>query len=299
MTFLVQQQGHAVQSLDRYPVGGRIENAFVSCCRYLGKTFWPDKLTVFYPHPGHWPLATVVPATAFVLSACLMVIWQGRRFPFLVLGWFWFFGTLMPVIGLLQVGPQAMADRYAYVPLIGIFIIISWGTAAIFAHYTVPRAVLAVTAGLVLTTCAFRMRDQLGCWQNDGTLFRQAIFVTPNYYKGYLLLGNYYENQGLLNEAMDNYRTTTRIDPDNLAAHVKLGTILDQISRTEEAVGEFREAARIDPNSPEVHYNLGCELFRLGRRDETIEQFKAVLRLKPDFAIAKQGLHRLGVSPPD
>jgi hypothetical protein len=298
VTFLVQQQGKAVQSFDHYPIGGRIENAFVSCCRYLGKTFWPENLTVFYPHPGHWPLAAAVPAAIFVLAACLLAFWQGRRFPFLVLGWFWFLGTLVPVIGLVQVGPQAMAERYAYVPLIGIFIIISWGTAGVFVHWRFPKTVIAIATGLVLTACAFRTRDQLGCWQNDGTIFRHVIVVLPDYYKGYLLLGNYYENQDLLNEAMDNYRATIRINPGNLAAHVKLGTILENVGRTEEAVVEFREAVRIDPHGPEVRYNLGCELIRLGRREEAIEQFTEALRLKPDFAIAEQSLQALGVSPP-
>jgi hypothetical protein len=298
VTLLVQQQGKAVQSLGRYPIDGRIENAFVSCCRYLGKTFWPENLTVFYPHPGHWPLAANVPAAVFVLAACLIVVWQGRRFPFLVTGWFWFLGTLIPVIGLVQVGMQSMADRYTYVPLIGIFIIISWSAAEIFAHARSAKPMAVITAGLVLTACAFRARDQLGYWQNDGTLFRHAIAVTPSYFKGYLTLGNYLKQQGFLNEAMDNYRAAIRIDPDNLAAHVCLGVILENIGRTEEAVSEFREAARIDPHSPEVRYDLGCELIRLGRRDEAIEQFTEALRLRPGFKLAEQSLHALGVSPP-
>jgi cytochrome c-type biogenesis protein CcmH/NrfG len=243
-------------------------------------------------------MAAVVPAAVFVLAACLIVVWQSRRFPFLVMGWFWFLGTLIPVIGLVQVGPQAMADRYAYVPLIGIFIIISWGATGVFAHWRFPKAVITIAAGLILTACAFRTRDQLGCWQNDGTLFRHAIAVTPNYFKGYLTLGNYFEQQGFLNEAMDNYRSAIRIDPNNLATHVKLGTVLEKTGRTEEAVGEFREATRIDPQSPEIRYDLGCELYRLGRRDEAIEQFTEALRLKPDFALALQSLHELGVSPP-
>jgi hypothetical protein len=298
VTFLVQQQGKAVQSIGRYPIGGRIENALVSYCRYLGKTFWPENLTIFYPHPGHWPLVLVVLAAAFVLAASLAGLCWGKRFPYFITGWFWFLGTLIPVIGLVQVGPQAMADRYAYVPLIGIFIIISWGAAEVFARWKLPKMIIAIMAGLVLTACASRTRDQLGCWQNDGALFRHAIAVTPNYLKGYLTLGNYYENQGFLNEAMDNYHTAIRIDPDNVAGHVKFGTILDQIGRTEEAVSEFREAVRLDPHGPEVRYNLGCELFRLGRRNEAIEQFKEALRLKPDFAIAEQSLHALDVSPP-
>ena len=121
-TLRAQQQGKAVQSIARYPIGGRIENTFVAYCRYLGKTIWPENLTPAYPHPGHWPLATALAAALFVLAACLAAVCLRRRFPFLFTGWFWFLVTLTPVIGLVQVGHQSMADRYAYVPLMGIFI---------------------------------------------------------------------------------------------------------------------------------------------------------------------------------
>jgi hypothetical protein len=297
VTFLVQQQGKAVQSLGRYPVGGRIENAFVSICRYLGKTFWPEQLTVFYPHPGHWPWTTFVTATVFVLTVCLIVLWQGRRSPFLVTGWFWFLGTLIPVIGLVQVGQQAMADRYAYVPLIGVFIIVSWAAAEFYTRWKPPGAITAIAAGMVLAACAMRTRDQLGCWQNDVTLFRHAIALTPDYVKGHLTLGYYFEHHGRPDEAIVYYRSAIGLDPDNLTAHVNLGAVLESCGRTEEAVKEFREAVRIAPGQPEVHYNLGCELVRSGRRSEAIEQFTEALRLRPGFVPAEQGLRELGVLP--
>ena len=293
VTFLVQQHGNAVQTTGHYPIGGRIENAFVSYCRYLGKVIWPVNLTVFYQHPGHWPLILAVPAAALVLLICLLVVWQGRRFPFLVLGWFWFFGTLIPVIGLVQVGPQAMADRYAYVPLIGVFILISWGAAGIFARWQIPKAVIATVAVIFVSTCALVARTQLAYWQNDETLFQRAVTITPTYTTGHLTLARYLELHGRVEEAMEQYRTAIQLAPNNLPAHVNLGAMLVKSGRIAEAADEFQEAVRIDPQSPETHFNLGCILFRLGRRDEAIEQLQEALRLKPDFVLAQQALQTI------
>ena len=295
VTYLVQQQGNAVQSFVHYPPGGRIENAFVSYCRYLGKTFWPDNITVFYPHPGHWPVAAFVPAALLVIVASLGAWHWGRRRPFLITGWFWFLGTLVPVIGLVQVGPQAMADRYAYAPLIGIFIIVSWGAADLFLRWRTPHIVMATTAALVVTSAGLAARHQLAYWQDDETLFQHAVTLTPNYGKGYLMLAYYYESHGQLDEAITNYRAAIRIDPDKLPAHVNLGAVLERCGRTEEALNEFREANRIAPRNPQIHYDLGCELYRLGRRNEAIEEFKEALRLDPEFAVAELALQKLGV----
>jgi hypothetical protein len=295
LTYLVQQQGNAVQSFVHYPLGGRIENAFVSYCRYLSMTFWPDNLTVFYPHPGHWPVAAFVPAALLVILASLGAWHWGRHRPFLITGWFWFLGTLVPVIGLVQVGPQAMADRYAYLPLIGIFIIVSWGAADLCMRWRIPRIVTATTAALILSGAGLTARHQLAYWQNDETLFQHAVTLMSNYGKGYLMLAYYYESHGRLDEAITNYRAAIRIDPDKLAAHVNLGAVLERCGRTEEALNEFREANRIDPRSPQIHYDLGCELYRLGRRNEAIEEFKKALKLDPDFEVAKLGLQKLGV----
>jgi hypothetical protein len=297
-TFLVQQQSKVMQSTASYPISGRIENMFASYSCYLWKTIWPENLTVFYPHPGHWPLVMVVPAAAFVLTACLGALWLGRRFPFLAIGWFWFLGTLIPVIGLVQAGIQSMADRYTYVPLIGIFIIISWGAAELFARWRGPKMIMAIMAGLVLIACAFRTRDQLGYWQNGGTVFRHAIAVTQNNYTAYYNLGIYLANKGLANEAMDNYRAAIRIDPNRMEPHLNLGIALEKAGRLDEAAKEYRTAVRIHPNSPEARFDLGCVLTSLGRRGEAIEQFRQALRLKPGFKLAELRLQELGVSPP-
>ena len=190
-----------------------------------------------------------------------------------------------------------MADRYTYVPLIGIFIIISWGAAEVFARCRVPKLIVAIMAGLVLMACAFRTRDQLGYWQNGGTVFRHAIAVTQNNYIAHYNLGIYLANRGLANEAVDNYRAAIRIDPNRMEAHQNLGIVLENSGKTGEAVNEYREALRLDPNSAAAHFNLGCALVTLGQRNEGIEQFRQTLRLKPGYKIAELRLQELGASP--
>ena len=190
LTLLVQRKGEAVQPAGLFALTGRVENMPVSYCRYLAKTFWPEHLAVFYPHPGHWPLMLVISAGLSLIVASWAGWHFGRRFPFLITGWFWFLGTLFPVIGLVQVGRQSMADRYAYVPLIGIFIVVSWGAAELLSYWRSPKVIAAILAGLVLTASGIQMRQQLGCWQNDGTLFRQALAVTANNFVAQYNLGN-------------------------------------------------------------------------------------------------------------
>ena len=297
VTFLAQQQGDAVQSVARYSLSGRVENMFVAYCRYLGKAVWPENLTPVYPHPGQWPLATAVLAALGMIIPGVAVVCLGRRLPYLFTGWFWFLGTLIPVIGLVQVGHQSMADRYAYVPLIGIFIMISWGAAGICARIKLPGRVTALAAGLVLTACALRSRHQLSYWQNDDTFFSHAIALNPDYARGYLALGYYFENNGEWDEAVKNYRASIRIDPDNVIAHLNLGVVLQNGGHPEAAAGEYREAVRLAPQIPEVHYNLGCVLANLGRRDEAIGELRQALRLNPDYAPAREQLRALGVPP--
>ena len=150
-----------------------------------------------------------------------------------------------------------MADRYTYVPLIGIFIIISWGAAEVLARWKVPKLIMAIMAGLVLLACAFRTRDQLGYWQNDGTLFRRAVDVTRNNYMANYNLGFYLANKGRVFEAIDYYRAAIQIDPNRMEPHLNLGIALEKTGRRDEAVKEYREAVRINPNNPGAHFNLG------------------------------------------
>ena len=278
-----------------YPLTGRIENAFVSYSRYWGKTFWPENLAVFYPYAGHWEVAVWAPAALFVIMATLAAWHWGRRWPFLMTGWFWFLGTLVPVIGLIQVGAQSMADRYAYVPLIGIFIIVSWGAAELFRRWRVPTAVTGVVAVFVLAASAMVTRHQLGFWQNGGTLFMHAVAVTQNNVLAYYNIGYDLDSKGKPLEAMKYYRAAIQIDPNAMNAHMNLGLDLERAGQYHEALEELTKAARIAPQDVGVHFDLGCVLVEQGYREQAIEQFKEALRLKPGLKLAELRLQELGV----
>ena len=302
ITLLTQHHSGIVRSLADFPVTSRLENAVMSCLKYIGNVFWPVNLTLYYPRPVYWPGKEITLATGLLVFLCLAAVWMGRKHPYVFTGWFWFAGTLVPVIGLVQSGRHVMADHYVYVPLMGLFIIISWGAAEVLARWKFPKMTIAIVAGLVLTVCAFRTRDQLGYWQNDGAVFRRVLAVTPNNDDAECLarfkLGLYLHRTGCVDEAITNYRRVIQIEPDYLQAHVNLGNALDAAGRLDEAVGEFRTAVRINPRSYMPHYNLGFELGCLGRRDEAIKELRQALRLKPDFAAAEQQLRELEASPP-
>jgi hypothetical protein len=299
VTLMVQQQGAAMRFLDGLSLGGRIENAFVSYVRYLGKTCWPVNLAIHYPHPGYWPPVAALAAATFILAASFVVIRSGKKYRYLGTGWFWFLGTLIPVIGVIQVGGQSMADRYAYVPLIGIFIMASWGAFEILQGLKFPRMAMYAAAGVILVAGACQSRKQLNYWQNDETLFRHALAVTKNNVVARIMLGDELAHAEKLDEAIKNYREALAIVPnDTFAANVrcKLGTALDRAGQFAEAEKEYREALRIDPNFFLAHYDMGVHFVLLGRREEAIEQFTIAGRLKPEMPEPRQKLRALGVN---
>jgi hypothetical protein len=300
VTLLVQQHGEAMKFMGRFPLGGRIENVFVSYPRYLCKTCWPVNLAVLYPHPGHWPPLTVAVAATFILAASYVVIGPGKKYQYLYTGWFWFLGTLIPVIGLIQVGGQSMADRYAYVPLIGIFIMASWGAFQILQGLKFPRMAMFAAAGIILVASACQSRKQLNYWQNDEILFRHVLAITKNNVVAHVMLGANLADAGKLEEAIKHYQEALAIAPDDMFAshvHYDLGNALSGAGQFAEAEKEYRIALRIDPNLFQAHYNLGILLGSLGRREEAIEQITIAVRLKPELPDWRQRLQALGVSP--
>jgi len=284
-------------------MGGRIENVLVSYLRYLGKTCWPVNLAIPYPHPGYWPPLTTVVAAILILAASFVVIRLGKQYRYFRTGWFWFLGTLIPVIGLVQVGSISMADRYAYVPLIGIFIMASWGAFQILQGLKFPRMAMFAAAGIILVASACQSRKQLNYWQNDETLFRHALAVTKNNVIAHILLAVSVAEAGHLDEAIKNYREVLAIAANDTVVvntvdiHYNLGLALDRTGQPAEAEKEYREAVRIAPDFFLAHYNLGILLARLGRREEAIEQFTITLRLKPEFPGSRQALQVLGANP--
>jgi tetratricopeptide (TPR) repeat protein len=281
VTVIVQRAGGAVQSVQNVPWLARLENTPVAYARYLGKTFWPVNLIVPYTHPGHWPLLWVLGGLLLLVAVSVVVVRQRRRAPFLLMGWLWFVGTLVPVIGLLQVGGQSMADRYTYLPHIGLFIALVWGAAE-----AVRRWALGVRLGvviLILGACALRAHDQLRYWRNSETLFRHALAVAPENEMAM-------ENLGVLlltedrsrPEALALLEVYARNNPTSADGANNYGLALQDAGRTADAQMAYEYALRLKPDMAEAHINLATALIAAGRRAKALEHLQTALRLAPD-----------------
>jgi tetratricopeptide (TPR) repeat protein len=291
VTFRVQQHGGAVStSLD---LGGRIANAVVSYARYVGKLLWPENLSVLYPHPGHWGANVIIGSTLFLIAAFAVVILLSRGRDYLIVGWLWFVGMLVPTIGLIQVGIQSMADRYSYLPSIGFFIVVVWGVAELTAkgiRGSARTPILAAAAALALLTCGAVTARQLDYWRNSEELFRRASRVTRDNYLAYNNLGFYLWGKGKTQEAMENYQKSIDIKSDYEDALNNMGFALAARKRHAEAIAYYERALRARPNHAEVHNNLGNALAETGKIEEAINHYEIVLKQVPDHADAHNNL---------
>ena len=290
VTFVAQKQGGAVKAIESLPLGARTGNALVSYCRYLEKTFWPTDLAVFYPHPWYWPLRVVLLAGVILSSFTALLFVKRGRYPYLLMGWLWFVGTLVPVIGLVQVGGQAMADRFTYVPSLGVLILTIWGAYELARCWRCHRITLAVSGSAVIVLCLALTRQQLGYWKDSETLFRHAAKVTKNNYIAYNNVGDFLLNQGRTEEAMGQFQEAIRINPQDAEAHYNIGVVLFKKSQTGEAASQFQEAIRLKPDYAEAHNNLGTALLNKLQTDDAVSQFQEAIRLKPDYAEAHYNL---------
>lgn len=298
VTFFVQKHTGAVAPVAVLPLDMRAGNAVVSYCRYLGKLFWPTDLAVFYPHPGYWPIEIVLLAIALLGATSMFLFIQRRRYPMLLMGWLWFCVTLVPVIGLLQVGSQAMADRYAYIPSVGVFIMTVWGICELSNDWRFKVPLLSLMTAGSLVGCLVLTWYQVGYWQNSETLFRHAISVTKDNYIAYNNLGIALAGSGQAAAAEEEFRHAVQICPTYAEGHYNFGRSLLELGQTDAAISEFHEALRLKPDYGLAHYSLGSALGRQNRTDEAISEFQAAIRLVPDYepsyfnlgvALSKQG----------
>ena len=283
VTIAVHKQEGVITSLAGIPMSGRIANAFVSYARYLGQMFWPVDLAIPYLHPGHWPPGLVGLGAALVAGLSAVSLWQGRRRPYLLVGWFWFLGTLVPVIGLIQWGNQAMADRFLYVPSVGLFVALAWGLGEVLDRWRLPKPAVASAAALVLLALALRSRDQLRYWRDGEALFRHSLEVTENNYFAHNNLGAALVDKGQAEEAIRQFQEAIRLRPDEANAHHNLGNALLKQGQTDAAISQFQLAARLKPESATIHYNLGIALGNQGQTDAAISQLQEAIRLKPAY----------------
>jgi Flp pilus assembly protein TadD len=290
VTFVVQQKGDAVATLTAFPLPVRIENAFVSYARYLAKTIWPATLATPYPHPGHWPVALVIFSVLLFVGLCVAAFWSARKFPFVFTGWFWFAGMLVPVIGLVQVGTQSMADRYAYLPVVGLFVVFVWGLAPPVARRNCSKPLVATIALVLLAACAVRTREQLVFWQNDGTLFGHALAVTKNNYAASINLGTWLSKNGQTKEALEQYDAALKMSPTDPLVLYDVANASASLGNYDEAVKDYRRALQFAAGRPNILNNLGCALMAQNQLPEAITNFEAALKAKPDFAFAHNSL---------
>ena len=260
VTIYAQNESGAVKNFDQISLELRLENALMAYVKYIGKTLWPHDLAVFYPMPSTFPLWQVIGSLLVLLLISSATIWGVRRYPYLAAGWFWFLVTLVPVIGLIQVGGQSMADRYTYIPMIGLLIMVAWGAADLTRNLQHQKVVLALLAGAVIFASTAMTWQQLGYWRDDISLFRHTLQVTTdnsfiNYNMGVALA-----EKGDLDAAIREYLEAVRISPDFTEAHTNLGIALGKKGNLDAAIKELREALRISPNETIVQSALESAL---------------------------------------
>jgi protein O-mannosyl-transferase len=290
ITLMAHDALGSLLSISRVPWDTRMGNALVSYVHYIAKTFWPTRLAVFYPYPTAWPVWEVVTCGLLLLVISGLVLGTARSRPWLFVGWFWFLGVLVPFIGLVQAGEQAMADRFMYAPAIGIIVAVIWGLHGLTKGGRYQQIALAVGASAVTVLCLVLTRQQLGYWKNSESLFRHALEVTENNYPAHIHLGTALRESGQMDEAIRHFQEAIRLKSDNANAHITLGIAQGIKGRMDEAIGQFREAIRLKPDYADAHYNLGTALGIKGQVDEAVRQFQEAIRLNPDHAEAHYNL---------
>jgi tetratricopeptide (TPR) repeat protein len=317
----IRAQAGVAKSLDLFPLHVRAENALVAYVQYIGMLFWPVDLAIFYPHPGESiPLWKAIAAAIALLAITLTAIALRRRRPYVIVGWLWFLGTLVPVIGIMQVGMQALADRYTYIPYIGLFIILAWGIADATASWAARELPLTIAGGIVLAACGVLSFLQVGYWRNTEVLWRHNLALTrddgtahqglglellargefeeardhlreairrgrhmPSTHGG---LGLALERLGDMDGAAEQYQTALKIAPKSASNLFGLGRVREAQGRYADARDQFEAGLRLNPNEIPAHVDLGRVLVRLGDPEAALAEYDAALQLKPDLAEA-------------
>ncbi|MHC4691429.1 MAG: tetratricopeptide repeat protein [Planctomycetota bacterium] len=299
VTFIAQQRGGTMSGLGNVPLKYRLSNALVSYVTYISKMVWPARLAVFYPHPfNKLPIWQIVASALVLLVVSVAVLWFARRCKYLTVGWLWYLGILVPVIGIVQVGSQAMADRYTYLPFIGLFIMIAWGLYDLSANWRYRKIILGPAALAVLLTLALCTRLQLRHWRNNKALFEHAINVTENNFVMNNNYANVLKDIGEVEKAVEHFSNALRIRPNSPEIYNNLGIALRRLDRSDDAIRCYRKALELKAYFPEARYNLAAELTRQGKIDEAVEHYRMALKLRPDdeetisglgFALAQKG----------
>jgi hypothetical protein len=292
ITLYAAKNGGMVKSFDDFPLSVRIGNTLVAYVSYLEKMIWPVDLAIFYPYPTSRPVWQCVAAFFFLTAITVLVVLKRRKHPYLVTGWFWYLITLLPVIGIIQVGFQSMANRYAYVPLMGIFIIIAWGIPELLIT-RIDRRYLPFASVSLILIFSFSTWAQLPHWRNSEAVFQYALKVTEDNFIAHDGMGDIWLSRGDFRMARLHYREALRIKPGYAEVHNNLAVILMKEGRVAEAYAGFRKALKYKPDLVEAHNNIGFVLTCQGRFQEAAAHFMRALELKPGYNVAKENLEKL------
>ena len=304
-TFIVQRKGGAVASLEGIAPGVRIANAFVSYIIYAGKAIWPNDLAVFYPHPGSLPFWQVMGAVLLLVAVTATVTLKARRFPYLATGWLWFAGTLVPVIGIVQVGSQALADRYTYVPLIGLFIMAAWGVPELLKNWRYRKEALAASSALIFICLLIFTWTQAGYWRSSIELYDHALKVTGNNDTIHNNRGDAYCRLGNLSQAILDFDKAVEINPQYAEAYYNRGVTYGKLGNHRQAIEDFDRAIEAGPERTEPYYNRGFAYEELGDFRKAIENYDRAIEINSENAEAynsrgvaygKLGDHRQSIS---
>lgn len=293
VTFLVQRSGGAMEQMSHYGASHHVANALVSYLRYLGKFFWPAELAPIYPVVGHWSPVVVASAALLIGGITAACIWMRTKSAYALVGWLWFLGTLVPMIGIVAVGEQAMADRYTYFTQLGVALMLIWGGEAIVRSWRGSVAAAGVVCTGLLLACVAATRQQTKVWFNSETLFRHTIAVTTNNYSAHANLSTALEEQGQVEEALHHAREAARLRPDSPEAISNLGAALARLGRADEAIAAFREALRLRPTYADAHRNLAIALLQGGQLNEAIQHYAEAVKSNPGHA---GGHHDYGIA---
>lgn len=282
ITVVVQRQGGAIAPFDPYPVGARVAHAVTAYVGYLTQAIWPARLAVFYPLPLETSVGSVVLAMIALAAITAAAVSLVHRAPYVLIGWMWYVVMLLPVIGLIQVGGQAMADRYTYLPLVGIFIVTVWGVSDLTRGWLGRRAILAIATSAVLVACAVAAHRQLQVWRDSFSLWSHALDVTTGNYRAENAVGALLVDQRRPADAIAHLREALRLEPAFAEAHNNLGTALLDNGQSNDAIGEYQEALRLAPDLALAHNNLGLARARGGDVDAALSEIRQAVQLRPD-----------------
>ncbi|MGW8300921.1 MAG: tetratricopeptide repeat protein [Desulfobacterales bacterium] len=296
LTYGAQKYGGGLDSLNPYPLSDRIANALISYGVYIWKMIWPQNLAFFYPFSDRLPAWQIMAAALALGLFTILAIQSKNNRPYIIVGWLWYLGTLVPVIGLVKIGDFAMGDRYTYVPLIGLFIIISWGVPDLLQKWRSKTLVLSLAALAVLVSFAAVTRVQTRYWLNSIALYEHAIQVTRNNFLAHYALGDILAGEGKLDDAIFHFTEAVRSRPDKATLQNALGRALASRGRFDEALPHLEAALQIKPQFAEARYNIGIALAAKHRYAEAVDLLSAALKTHLTSGRIHRALNKDGVS---